>query len=57
MESANTNHEDKYNEETSTFLCNLIMGTQDVVGSRRAQPPSRLPVMFGVFVSKIKRKL
>jgi hypothetical protein len=29
---------------------------EDVVGARRTQPPSRLPVMFGAFVSRIKRK-
>jgi hypothetical protein len=38
------------NEEAAMKSC------EDVAGARRTQPPSRLPVMFGAFVSRIKRK-
>jgi hypothetical protein len=34
-----------------------LKSCEDVVGSRRTQPPSRLLVKFGASVSKIKRKL
>jgi hypothetical protein len=33
-----------------------LKSCEDVAGARRTQPPSRLPMMFGAFVSRIKCK-
>jgi hypothetical protein len=33
-----------------------LKSCEDVAGARRTQPPSRLPVLFGASVSRIKHK-
>jgi hypothetical protein len=33
-----------------------LKSCEDVASAMRTQPPSRLPVMFGAFVFRIKRK-